>query len=227
MTYPFKIRCSSLGRLMGGFERPKAELSEDAKSVITEIAIKNKYGREILMSSKETMKGNAVEDDSIALYSKVKGIPYIKSRKYYENDYLTGHVDLRDTEKVIDIKSPYSLQTYAKAKMTPEYAWQLTGYMILTGLARAELAYCLVNAPDALIFDELGRTAYSFKIFKEQEHEYGELEDKVRKNMTYDDIPEARRVMTFSLAHDPEKEKMIMDKMILGSDYYNFIYSRI
>ena len=227
MIYPFKVRCSSLGRLMGGFERPKEELSEDAKSLITEIAVKNKYGREILMSSKETMKGNAVEDDSIALYSKVVGVPYIKSRKYYENDYLTGHVDLRDNVKVIDIKSPYSLQTFAKARITSDYAWQLTGYMILTGLMQAELAYCLVNAPEALIFDELGRTAYSFKIFKEQEHEYGELEDKVRKNMTYDDIPEARRVMRFEITHQPIKEQMIMNKMILGSNYYNLIYSRI
>lgn len=218
-----KIRCSQLGRLMGGFEKPRDALSEEAKSLITEIYIRDVYGRSPVIDSKEMQKGRRVEEDSISLLSRVRGKLYIKNKQSLENDYITGTLDLKVDDTVTDIKSPYTIFTFAKADMSSEYAWQLTGYMWLTGASKAELAYCLVNAPEDMVFDELKRACYATNIYKEMEHEYGELELKVRHNMEYSDIPEAKRVKTFPLLRDEQKIELIKAKHALASDYYNLL----
>lgn len=221
-----KIRCSNLGRLMGGFDRPKAQLSEDAKKLITEIYVKDKYGREQIIGSKEMIKGTVVEEQSISLLSKVQNKLYVKSKKEYENGYLTGHVDLLENNTVVDIKSPYNIWTFLNADMTSNYAWQLTGYMWLTGSKKAQLAYCLVDAPEWLIYDEVKRACYA-TMTNENEPSYQQLEEKVRKNMTYADMADKEKVRIFCLDYDEEKIELIKEKYKLAFDYYQLLQKNI
>ena len=222
-----KIRCSSLGRLMGGFDKPREALSEDAKSLLLEMAVGEKYGRYPIIDSKEMQKGREVEEQSITLLSEVRGQLYVKNRQNLSNDCLTGTLDLKLGDTVIDIKSPYNIFTFAKADIEAGYAWQLTGYMWLAEAKRAELVYCLVDAPEYLIFDELKRYCYMTNTFKEQEQQYGELEDKVRNLMTYTDIPKEKRVKVFEIARDETKIEMIKAKWQLANEHYNTIINTI
>lgn len=222
-----KIRCSSLGRFMGGWEKPREALSEDAKSLLLEMAIKEKYGREPIVDSKEMQKGRRVEEDSITLLSEVRGKLYIKNRQWVENDFIHGTLDLQTEDAVIDIKSPFNIFTFAKAELEPQYAWQVTGYMWLAGKFKAEIAHTLVDAPEDMIFEELKRYCYMTNVFKEQEHEYGELEDKVRHLMTYKDIPKEKRVKIFEIARDEAKIEMIKAKHVLALEHYNLLLQTI
>lgn len=222
-----KIRCSSLGRFMGGWDKHREALSEDAKSLLLEMAIKEKYGREPIVDSKEMQKGRRVEEESITLLSEVRGKLYIKNKQHLENEYVQGTLDLQADDTIVDIKSPFNIFTFAKAELEPQYAWQVTGYMWLAGKTKAEIAYTLVDAPEDMIFDELKRYCYMTNTFKEQEHEYGELETKVRHMMTYSDIPKEKRVKIFEIARDEAKIEMIKAKHILATDYYNLLLQTI
>lgn len=223
-----KIRCSSLGRFMGGWEKPREALSEDAKSLLLEMAIREKYNREPIVDSKEMQKGREVEELSISLLSEVKGKLYIKNREYLQNECITGTLDLKSDDCVTDIKSPYNLFTFTKSDLEPAYAWQLTGYMWLADKKRAEIAYCLVNAPEHLVFNEVKRMCYLTNIFQQNnEIEYGKLEDQVRKNMTFDDIPKEKRVKIFEILRDDAKIEMIKNKWTLANEYYQNIINSI
>lgn len=223
-----KIRCSSLGRFMGGFDKPREALSEDAKSLLLEMAIREKYNREPIIDSKEMQKGRRVEEDSITLLSDVRGKLYIKNRQYLKNEYIHGTLDLQTDDAVIDIKSPFNLFTFAKAEVEASYAWQLTGYMWLANKNKAELAYCLVDAPEDMIYEELKRYCYMTNTFAQNnEKEYGDLEDKVRHMMTYKDIPKEKRVKVFEIARDEAKIEMIKAKYALALEHYNFLLQKI
>lgn len=219
-----KIRCSQLGRLMGGFERPKAPLSEEAKSYIEELFIEQEYGRKPIIGSKEMIKGTRVEEQSISLLSEVTNTLYLKSRKEYQNDILVGHIDVMDDTYVIDVKSPYNLWTYTHADLSSVYAWQLMGYMWLTGRNLAKLAYCLVDAPEDMIMDEFRRACFARNVDNLADGaELKEIEEQVRKNMTYGDIPKEKRVKLFEVAYSEEKIQLIKDKYQLALDYYNLL----
>lgn len=222
-----KIRCSSLGRFMGGFDKPRESLSEDAKSLLLEMAIREKYGREPIIDSKEMQKGRRVEEESITLLSEVRGKLYIKNRQWVENDWIHGTLDLQTEDAVIDIKSPFNIFTFAKAELEPQYAWQITGYMWLANKQKAEIAYTLVDAPEDMIFEELKRYCYMTNTFKEQEHEYAELETKVRNMMTYADIPKEKRVKMFEIIRDETKIEMIKAKHVLATEHYNLLLQTI
>lgn len=212
---------------MGGFDKPREALSEDAKSLLLEMAIREKYGREPIIDSKEMQKGRRVEEESITLLSDVREKLYIKNRQWIENEFIHGTLDLQTEDAVIDIKSPFNLFTFAEAGVESEYAWQLTGYMWLANKSKAELAYCLVDAPEDMIFEELKRYCYMTNTFKEQEHEYAELETKVRKMMMYADIPKEKRVKIFEIARDEAKIEMIKAKHVLALEHYNLLLQTI
>lgn len=223
-----KIRCSSLGRFMGGFEKPREALSEDAKSLLLEMAIAEKYKRWPIIDSKEMQKGRRVEEDSITLLSDVRGKLYIKNRQWIENEFIHGTLDLQTEDAVIDIKSPFNLFTFAKADVEAQYAWQLTGYMWLANKKKAEIAYTLVDAPEDMIFEELKRYCYMTGTFQQNnELEYGKLEDKVRHLMTYSDIPKEKRVKIFEIMRDDAKIEMIKAKHALATEHYNLLLQTI
>lgn len=223
-----KIRCSSLGRLMGGFDKPREALSEDAKSLLLEMAISEKYNRELIVDSKEMQKGREVEEQSISLLSEVRGQLYVKNRQNLQNEFITGTLDLKLGKTVLDIKSPFNIFTFAKADLEADYQWQLTGYMWLIDAEKAELVYCLVDAPEYLIFEELKRYAYMTNTFAQNnELEYGKLEDRVRHLMTYTDIPKEKRVKVFEVAKDEAKIEMIKNKWLLANEYYQTLLNTI
>ena len=150
----FRIRASSLGKIMAEPKNKGEILSVGAKTYVEELAKEFVYGFQRVITSKEMDKGIIVENASIALLNDVMFASYVKNAERKNNDWLTGECDIFTGSKIIDIKSSWSLQTFPAtvfAGRDTGYEWQLRSYMMLWGVDEAEIAYCLVTTPDELI----------------------------------------------------------------------------
>jgi hypothetical protein len=196
-----KLRPSSLGRIMSNAKSKKPEdLSSGAKTYCKELAKEFVYGFKTEVSSKYMDKGNIVEDLSIELYNDVFFTSHKKNTVRRENKWLTGECDIVGKDRIIDIKSPWSLSTFPALKEDAHdsgYEWQGRGYMMLWDTDLFELAYCLVSTPSELIGWESEDLHY------------------------VDHIPKDLRVTSLKYARCPEKEKLIEVKANSALEYIN------
>jgi hypothetical protein len=129
-------------------------LSAGAITYLEQLAQEEVYGYQNKVDTKYTRKGTKVENDSIELYNERFGTFYVKNTERRYNGYITGECDIFTGEKIIDIKSSWSLATFPALSVRahkPEYEWQMRGYMWLWDCEEAEVAYCLVDTPEDLI----------------------------------------------------------------------------
>ena len=196
------FRCSSLGRIMTE-PRTKAEgiLSVGAKTYIRELAQQEIFGVEFEISGKELQKGIEVEDQSIALLNRVRGLSLAKNTERRSNGLITGECDLYDTERRRghDLKSSWSAKTFPGWIIDCEdklYEWQMRGYMALWDADEWEVNYALVDTPDRLIG-------------------YEPLQMHVVSH-----IPEHMRLTSWALKRDAAKEALIREKVEAAQAYY-------
>ena len=213
-----KFRCSQLGKIMTPPRAKKDLLSKTATDYLDEIIIAHKYGREKDIMNKYMQKGLMMEDASITLLSEVTEKFYGKNEQFYENEYIQGTPDVVD-DVVIDVKTSWDIFTFSSAEVTRPYYWQLMGYMWLTGIHKAKLAYCLVNAPEELITDELRRLSWKMMMIDTQHPLYIEAEEKVRHSMVFDDIPAKERVKVFDVEYDVEDVEKLKEKIDICREY--------
>ena len=150
------IRCSSLGKIMTNPKKKTEVLSKGAKTYIKELVVQDLFNFKTILDSKYLDKGIEVEDTSIDLYNEVKSTLYLKNTDRLTNDWITGECDINTGDKIIDIKSSWSLETFPASPSDIDsklYEWQLRGYMMLYNVDKAELAYCMVNTPPHLLKD--------------------------------------------------------------------------
>ena len=197
------IRCSSLGKIMTE-PKTKAEgiLSVGAKTYIRELAQQEIFGIDFEFSSKETAKGLEVEDDSIALLSRVRGLSLSKNAERRTNGLLTGECDLYDAERKRghDLKSSWSAKTFPGWVKDCEdrlYEWQMRGYMMLWDADEWEVNYALVDTPERLIG-------------------YEPLQMHVVSH-----IPEHMRLTSWTIRRDREKETLIRTKVQAAQGYFS------
>lgn len=202
MQHELLIRCSSLGKIMTEPKtKAEGELSVGAKTYIRELAQQAIFGIEFEFSNKETDKGLEVEQDSIDLLNRVRGLSLAKNAERRENGYITGECDLYDAERRRghDLKSSWSAKTFpgwVKDCEDKLYEWQMRGYMMLWDADEWEVNYALVDTPERLIG-------------------YEPLQMHVVSH-----IPEHMRLTTWSLKRDAEKEALIVRKVQAAQIYY-------
>lgn len=151
---PFKFRASAISRIMTEAKAKDEPLSVGAKTELESIAKQLVYGYSKEVSSKQMEKGILVESQSIELYNSVFFTNYAKNTERKTNDWVTGECDIFTGSKVIDIKSPWSLDTFPALSASGtdrDYEWQLRTYMWLWDCDEAEIAYCLVSTPPELV----------------------------------------------------------------------------
>jgi hypothetical protein len=195
------FRCSSIGNLM---TEPKAKaevLSVGAKSYIRQLVKEDIFGFDAEFSSKETEKGLRVEQESIDMLNRIRGLSLSKNTERRELNGLTGECDIFDLSRKCghDIKSSWSLMTFPAFAEDCEdklYEWQMRGYMALWDAEEWEVNYCIVDTPDDLL-----------------RHEPMQLH-------MVSHIPEYMRMTTWKLKRDPEKEKLIFEKIKHATKYY-------
>ena len=193
------IRPHALHRIMTEPKVKTEVLSVGAKTYIKDLAKQYYFGYEARFSSKETNKGIEVEDAAIELYNDVFFTSHQKNTVRTNNAWLSGECDILAPDRVIDIKSSWSLATFPATKEdadSKEYEWQGRGYMMLYDRPLHEVAFCLVTTPEHLIGYEDGTLHY------------------------VDHLPPESRIVTVQYQRDSELEERIKQKCDAANEYY-------
>ena len=197
-----RFRCSSIGKLMTE-PKTKAEgpLSVGAKTYIRELAAQEIFGVDFEVSSKAMEKGLLMENESIALLNRVRGLNLDKNTERKNNDFITGEADLFDASrnKGHDLKTAWSIATFPICELDCTdklYEWQMRGYMMLWDCDEWEVNYALVDTPDNLIG-------------------YEPMQMHVVSH-----IPEHMRITTWTVKRDMEKEAAIAEKVKHAREYF-------
>lgn len=205
------FRCSSLGKIMTEPRSKSEVISETCKGHLIEVFVKEHYGREKDIQNRYTTKGLCVEDDSIKLYSEYKQEGFEKNEERFKNRFIIGTPDIVLSDKIIDIKSSWDIFTFLKNKnsLNKDYYWQLQGYMALTDRKLATIAYCLIDTPDALVFDEKRRLQFKMGVIDDANPDFQEACSKIDLLSYYSDIPLQERVIEVPVErNDSDIEKI-------------------
>ena len=221
-----KVRCSQLGALLTEprlkKDKEAGNLSETAKTMVKEKWLKDKFGYEQVVVSKEMKKGIMFEQDSMQLVSEYYKQPRIRFAEKLENTYITGTPDIVvDGVCVEDIKTSWDIRTFMNAELSKAYEMQLRGYMMLTGAEHARLIYCLL--PTDMIQVEEEKKSFWFKFDCDDNHpEYIKIAEQIERNHEIPfHLPIEQRVKVFELERDPDIEERIKIKVKKANEYYN------
>jgi hypothetical protein len=228
---------SQIGRIMTNPRTKSEVMSETCKTRVEEKFIEDQFGVKKTFWSKETNKGLECEEESINFYVKEFDLFGAKKNETrFKNDNFIGTPDLIFNGVVYDIKTSWSLFTFPMFEdpnviPTKDYMFQLQAYLDLTGLKSAKLVYVLTNATEEMIKDELYRRCLRAKIFDKDPEIAAQLEDQleqeVRKEMTFDHVHPALRVKTFNIEYDPAVIEAIKERIKLCEQYYNSLVDKI
>ena len=201
------------------------ELGETAKRYVEKVWLRDKYGYDEPVVTREMLKGLLCEQDSINLVSKV--IPEKEFRRKnterYQNGWVSGFMDviLKKIGIIEDVKSSWDLRTFFEVMSFPElYYGQAQSYMELTGIRKFRLHYCLVNTPEELILDMEKSFYFKFGCDEENKH-YLECCEKIRRNHNFDRILPIDKVKTFEFEYDAEYVEELRKRAAAAADYYH------
>lgn len=135
-------------------------LSAGAKTLVKEMVRKEKHNAPPKFTgSKETNKGNLVEDDAIIFLMQQEFISAEKNVQRFTNEWITGEPDIISNGVVYDTKCPWTYWTMdyfsddieSKA-LDAGYDWQQLGYMWLLKeygieIKEAQLKFILMPTP--------------------------------------------------------------------------------
>lgn len=222
---------SSLGLLMTD-SRTKDPLGETCKAHLMECYVSKKYDRYKDVTNKYIEKGLLAEEDSIDLYSLVKGSYFEKNKETIENEYFVGTPDLfvgtsiREAQIIIDLKTNWDIFTFFQVmhkSMDKKYYWQLQAYMDLTGAKIGKLVYCLVDTPLKLIEDEKRKLMYNMGVIDaETNEEYQKACERIQKNGIYSlDIPKEERYIEFTIPRDQDRIEEAHERVKVCREFLN------
>lgn len=210
MFNDYLFRCSSLGKICTN-DRAGKQMGETAKSYLKEVYIEKVYGFKKDITSKYITKGLLVEDTAISFYSVQNGGFYFKNEQRFNNEFITGEPDIITDKFVVDIKSSWSAHSFFGVKGEPikkDYYYQLMGYMALTGLKKAKLAYVLIDTPWQLVEDEKRRLSWQMGMVSEDSPEFVEALAEIERNHDFSTIPDEKRIIEFDIEYD---ESVVQD----------------
>lgn len=229
----YKFHPSQLGYIMTEARSKGDPFSETCKKHLIECWVNMRYGRTRNFSTKFMEKGTLAEEDSIDLYSLVKGKYYEKNKTSIDNDFFIGMPDLFEGESIlkadviIDIKTSWDIFTFYEVMLKPinkMYFWQLQAYMDMTGAQTAKLCYCLVNTPLKLMLDEQKKLQWNMAVIDpELDDAYQMAAKEIEKNCIFDDIPPEQRYIEFTVKRDQEAIDEAHQKVIDCRSFLNGI----
>lgn len=175
-------------------------LSVGAKTHIRSLAAQLIFGVDFEVSGKQLEKGIALEDDAIAMVSRVRGLQLAKNKERRSNGYLTGEADVfhEPSRSGRDTKVSWSVATFPIALADCEdkdYLWQMRGYMMLWDAEEWHVDYCLLDTPEHLI-------GYEPQSMHFVSH-----------------IPERMRVTTWTVKRDRSIEPAIVARVTAAREY--------
>lgn len=197
------------------------KLGKDAKSFIEQMWLSDEYGYRDEIVTKEVLKGQLCEQDSMSLVSKMFPVGEFrkKNKLHFENEYFKGTPDiiLSSLNIIEDVKTSWDISTFFKTRTySPLYYGQGQVYMDLTGAREFNLYYCLVTTPVVLV-EQIERSLFYRLGDGEMFHK---ISEQLHNNHYYDDIPEEKRIKIFTFQYDPEYIEKLKKCAELGRDYY-------
>lgn len=165
------------------------------------------------IGNRATEKGLVCEPEGIELVNKYYGLSLYKNEHRIENEWFSGLPDciekVNDETIVIhDIKCPENIESffsYLDSDEPPiQYYWQMQGYMDLTGADEAKVHFCLVNSPLHQIQKSANNLLARMEVVSELDTRYVEAEKQLIMNLTYDDIPEKDKIITFTVKRNDD-----------------------
>jgi hypothetical protein len=221
-----RFRASSWGSLLS---EPQSKADKEAgklsKTCIAELVkIYNlaKYDRKKDITTRQMDKGILAEDDSITLVGRVDKKMYEKNKVAFENDWFTGHPDVLTEEgvygieSVLDIKTSWDLDTFIPklfSDVDSAYEAQLNVYFDLTGAKGGFIAYCLVSAPQSILFSEHEYLLRSGNFLSAESEDFQAAWAEKEKLMVFDDIPIHERVIKHYVERDDQLIQKMKDKV--------------
>lgn len=220
-----RIRCSAIGKIMTS-PRTKGELlSETAKTYIEDLFKEKELGISKEFWSRYTDKGLQMEDEAIEFAGQFFGWEFVvKNTERFNNDWITGEPDVITEYLLADIKCSWDGNTFPLFNTelkNKDYFWQMQGYMWLTGMHQAELIYCLMNTPHAIVEDEVRRAHWKANLIDEDL----DLREAVQSQHNFDHIPNNLRIKRFIIEKDEEAIDKIKEKVELAREYYEQLKS--
>ena len=192
----FKLRASQAGLFMVNPKGKGEKLSAGAKSYLEDWAKEQIYGVKKEFSSRQTDKGNIVEQASIDAVIEWLDLPFfVKNEEHFEDEYFQGTPDGLPVGLVIDMKNSWNCFTFPlfeKKIPTKGYEGQLQVYMHLTGRKKAKLIYALMDTPSDLA-------------------DAGEI--------SYEHLPIDKRCKYFDLVYDRELIETLQERVIAAREY--------
>lgn len=208
------------------------QLSEGAKTHLTDIWISETKRRKADINSKYIEKGLTMEEDAITLYSRIKKTFFKKNETYLKNLFIHGTPDMfvgksiHEAERIPDTKCSWNANTFYRTfvkKMNELYYWQGVGYMWLTGAKYFDLVYCLVNTPESLIEAEKWQLWYKLGQPTDDDGNWLDAQAAIERNMVYDDIPLKERVLEYTIERNEADIDLLKRKIIAAREYLNWL----
>lgn len=208
----FKIRCSAISNIMG-----VKSLGKTGQDYLDQWMKEQIYARRKDFASKYFDKGNSCESEAILYASQNLGWGEVeKNDEWFEDDIFQGTPDVIMPHRgvIADIKNSWDCFTfplYDTEIPTKGYDDQLKGYMHLTCYPKAELVYCLMDAPLDLMKKEMSRLSWKEGYRGEVPQE---VYQKVKEEMTYSNLPPELRLRVFQVEKDEKRIADIQDRVI-------------
>jgi hypothetical protein len=200
------------------------ELSETAKTMVQDSFLREVYGYDEPVYTKEMLKGLLCEQDSLALVQKL--VPSqafrLKNIERFSNKFAEGVPDVKPLpEGVIeDVKTSWDIRTFFLVRDYPaDYYGQGQVYMDLTATDRFRLHYCLVNTPEELIVEMEKKYFFKFGCDENNKH-YQEACEKIRQNHLIEWIPAEFRLKTFEFERDEAYIKELYYRVKHAREYF-------
>lgn len=189
-------------------DKDRIVLSKTCQSHLEDWVKENYYGRKEQLDTKAIQKGIECENEAVfvlnqALWTSYKKSVYNNGEKM-ENERMTGHEDIDDTENktIIDTKVSYTFDSFPilKEDLESNYWRQGQGYMFLKweGYETHKVAKVLVNSPKWILEQELYRL-------------YANLEKKYSGNLEYIEEEYNENAQRIFLGHVFDKQLKIFD----------------
>jgi len=199
------------------------ELSQTAKSYIVSLWLRLEYDYREPVITKELLKGNLCEQDSIELVTDL--IPAqefrVKNRDHFEDDYFTGTPDviLKKDNVIEDLKSSWTIKTFFESEPDKLYEGQAQVYMHLTGIHNYRLIYALVDTPDEIVLQEMKR--FFYKLGQDENNpEYERICNDLEAMHKVSHIPAKDRMKTYAYTYNPEYMKELIFRVKEARKFY-------
>lgn len=228
-----KIRCSSLGSLftepVSKADKEAGLLSKTAKTHLIEVYARELWGVEKDLITKQMKKGKECEEEAITLLSRVDKIIYEKNEESKENEWISGHADIIEDDRVTDTKVSWDAFSFLPKLVEPvdkDYFYQVQGYAWLWGKSKGRISYCLVDSPDNIIQGEKYHLLRSMDVISEESPEFLKAAAVLESNMKFSHIPIELRVINHYVDLDEEVIAKIPGKVARAREFLQELYKK-